>query len=52
MSVVGRVKASIRRNRETAKAIRELNQLSDRSIRDIGLQPHLVRLGKRGYPWK
>lgn len=50
--LVNNIKFKIKRQRDITKAYNELNNLSDRCIADIGFSPHLVRLGKRGYPWR
>lgn len=42
----------IKTRNERARALHELRALSDRNITDMGLNPSLIRVGIKAYPWK
>ena len=50
--IIKSLRTKIQEKRNVAKTIRDLNNLSDRNLEDMGLSPILVRQGKKGYPWK
>lgn len=52
MKLAKKLIAKVQRNRSINQTFRQINNIPDRELRDIGLNPELVRVGKRAYPWR
>lgn len=52
MKTVANIKTAFVQRRQINKRLKALQHLSDRTLEDIGLDPHMVRMGKSAYPWR
>ena len=43
---------SVKQKRKISRKHKALKNLPDRTLRDCGFSPELIRMGKEAYPWR